>query len=243
MKRYFNVILFLIATIFITACNSESSSKIIKPSEIDSLDFRVIEKYENGQIQKDYFLKNEVMHGSFQSFYRNGQPECKGTMFHGVRLGTFTYYDSSTGTKAKEIEYVLVKRIDSSVVNCVVYYDDHGQIDTAAPNIYYQIAKLPDTITNGSPFEFGIRIIQPYFTESEIIICDFDSLYNVSDSLLCTTKEIKDGEIIIETTRYDIGKNLIRGLIRSKRPKANSRVSGNKSIYTYFEIPFFVNER
>lgn len=66
--------------------------------------------YPNGQLKELTTWEDGVMHGPFEGYFENGNPEYKGRMNRGKKQGTVKYYDSVSGKVAKWVNYVVFSR-------------------------------------------------------------------------------------------------------------------------------------
>lgn len=213
----------------------------IKKVKSDTVDAEVVYYRPDSTVQSRYYIKDSLYHGEFEVYFRNGLLDHKGRMYEGRKKGTVSFYDSATGKLRKYINYVLIGDGDSSLVNEVIYFDVNGNLDSNALNIYYQTAVPRDTISVNERFEFSLKVTQPYFTTSRMIICDFDEFYNVADGSSCGSKMMENGEITLGRSDNSIGLNVVRGVIISSEPNSKYKedMKGGR-ITTYFEVPYFV---
>lgn len=62
--------------------------------------FEVTTYYENGQVLQHGFLsKNNKLHASWESYYKDGSRKCVAIYDNGVKVGTWYYYNKGIKTK------------------------------------------------------------------------------------------------------------------------------------------------
>jgi len=95
MKKMFIIIsLFLFSATVLAQTNERK--KIEKVGDL----FEVTIYNKDGKIiQHGFFSKDEKLHGSWESFYEDGSRKCVATYNHGVKVGTWFYYDKGKKTK------------------------------------------------------------------------------------------------------------------------------------------------
>ena len=80
----------------------QSFSQEIKNQKIEPVGdlFEVTVYYEEGQIMQHGFLdKDNKLHASWESYYRNGNRKCIATYDHGMKVGTWFYWYADKKTK------------------------------------------------------------------------------------------------------------------------------------------------
>ena len=91
--------LIIIVCLFLVTVGSAQEIRNQKIEPVGDL-FEVTVYYEEGQIMQHGFLdKDNKLHASWESYYRNGNRKCIATYDHGLKVGTWYYWYEDKKTK------------------------------------------------------------------------------------------------------------------------------------------------
>lgn len=201
--------------------------------------------YPNGDIQEIYFTNSDnIRNGESKTYFLGKKIESVGLWENGYKKGEFKYFDSK-GFQFKSIFYTnkmgvshTNKMGDSlSFPNQIIHFNQTGDTVKGKPSLYYKLSK-PDTIIDGSEYEFEITLIGKRFSNMHIAFCKFDK---DDKDLNCRSFDLgDDSTITMIKTKYKQGINYINGVFVNYEIYENNGKESLKSIEVDFLDSFFV---
>lgn len=217
-------------------CSCDQGTTVQNKSEIKKT------YYPNGQLKELTAWEEGVMHGPFEGYFANGNLNYKGRMLRGKKKGTVKYYDSVSGKVTKWVNYVVLADTSASYPNETIYFQKNGKdVDTTAPNLYYKIGVISDTVRLHDSFFYSIKLHHPYFSRHKVYICDFDNGFHLFDIKYLGYGWMENKEFHFVDVPDKLGENYIRGYIDSDsatNPNESSYI--NKHTLTFFEKKYYV---
>ena len=104
--------IFLAFVIFFCSFNFYAQEGIIQKTKSTGDLTEVTIYYENGAVmQHGFYTAESKLHGSWESFYSNGQKKCLAFYNKGIKTGTWTYWNKN---KISKVTYQ-----DNKIINIV----------------------------------------------------------------------------------------------------------------------------
>lgn len=193
--------------------------------------------YPNGDIQEIYFTNSDnIRNGESKTYFFGKKIESVGLWENGYKKGEFKYFDSN-GSHIKSIFYKKKEDVSFSIPNQIIYFNQTGDTIKGKPSLYYKLSK-PDTIIDGSEYEFEITLFGKRLPNMHIAFCKFDK--NDKD-LNCGSFDLgDDSTITMIKTEYKQGVNYIYGLFINYEIYENNGKESSKSLEVVFLDSFFV---
>jgi len=218
-----------------------SDQNVIKTTlKNDTVDTKVEVYYPNSkQLKEVYYLKDGERYGEYICYFENGKIKSRGAEKHGLPLGKHTIYDSISGLKKMDTYYLILKDINKDSfyywTNQIINYDENEKI-IEEKSTYYVDLVTPDTIKNGETYVWGFKLNTPCCDSASILICDLDEYFILKPNEACEEGLIEDMQTAFSTKFYNLGENIIRGVIRSYDTKSDD--PGH--IIIYYQKEFYV---
>lgn len=194
------------------------------------------EYYDNNSLRATTTFNNKgEKNGEYIRYYDNENIKEKGWYKSNQKSGKWFYYTSDNNLR-EICEYVC----GSNNISYVMNFGKDLSIDTTKVNHYSTIEAIQDTIYDGEPYVFNVRLITPYFPIGMyVVLIDSEEEYcNLSENKGFKTRYNCEGfEQRIAINDYSIGNNTIRGMIM------NYGEDTTKLMRYYFHKDFYVKER
>ncbi len=238
MKNLSKIKYLLICSILIYSCKSDNrkypyteKNEIREITYLNDSTLVVKEYYNNNSIKSITTFNNKgEKHGEYIEYYENKNIKEKGWYKSNQENGKWFYYSSNnylTGTR----EYICGDNVIAYDIN----FNEDLSIDTTKVNHYSTIEAIQDTIYEGEPYVFNVRLITPYFPNGMyVVLIDSEKEYCDLDSRNYKAKfECEGFEKRIAIKDYKIGNNQIKGMILNydNTKKKNMRFYFSKNFY------------
>ena len=243
MKHISKIKYLVICLVFIYSCKSDNSkypysetNGLIIKTYLNDSTIVVKEYYNNNSLKSITTLNNKgEKHGEYIKYYENKNIKEKGWFKSNQENGKWFYY-SSDNNLTETHEYLCGDNRISHDIN----FNKDLSIDTTKVNHYSTIDAIQDTIYDGEPYVFNVRLITPYFSKGMYVVlidsedeyCNIEKNRGFKDRFHCEGFEQR-----IAINDYSIGKNTIRGII------LNYGEDTTKLMKYYFHKDYYVKER
>lgn len=242
MKHISKIKYLVICLVFIYSCKSDNSkypysetNGLITTTYLNDSTIVVKEYYNNKSLKSITTFNNKgEKNGEYIKYYDNKNIKEKGWYKSNQECGKWFYY-SSDNNLTEMLEYVCGENNISYIIN----FNADMSIDTTKVNHYSTIDAIQDTIYDGEPYIFNVRLITPYFSKGMYIVlidseeeyCNIDKNTGFKDRFNCRGFEQR-----IAINDYSIGKNTIKGIIM------NYGKDTTKLMRYYFHKEYYVKE-
>lgn len=243
MKHISKIKYLVICLVFMYSCKSDNSkypysetNGLITKTYLNDSTILVKEYYDNNSLKSITTFNNKgEKHGEYIKYYENKNIKEKGWFKSNQENGKWFYY-SSDNNLTETHEYVCGDNRISHDIN----FNKDLSIDTTKVNHYSTIDAIQDTIYDGEPYVFNVRLITPYFPKGMyVVLIDSEDEYcNIEKNRGFKYRFNCEGfEQRIAINDYSIGKNTIRGII------LNYGEDTTKLMKYYFHKDYYVKER
>jgi len=243
MKHISKIKYLVICLVFMYSCKSDNSkypysetNGLITKTYLNDSTILVKEYYDNNSLKSITTLNNKgEKHGEYIKYYENKNIKEKGWFKSNQESGKWFYY-SLDNNLTETCEYVCGNNRISHDIN----FNKDLSLDTTKVNHYSTIDAIQDTIYDGEPYVFNVRLITPYFSKGMYVVlidseeeyCNIEKNRGFKDRFHCEGFEQR-----ISINDYSIGKNTIRGII------LNYGEDTTKLMKYYFHKDYYVKER
>lgn len=243
MKHLSRIKYLVICLAFIYSCKSDNSkypytetNGLITKTYLNDSTIVVREYYNDNSIKSITTFNNKgEKHGEYIKYYENKNIKEKGWFKSNQENGKWFYY-SLDNNLTETCEYVCGNNRISHDIN----FNKDLSLDTTKVNHYSTIDAIQDTIYDGEPYVFNVRLITPYFSKGMYVVlidseeeyCNIEKNRGFKDRFHCEGFEQR-----ISINDYSIGKNTIRGII------LNYGEDTTKLMKYYFHKEYYVKER
>jgi len=243
MKNISKIKYLVICLVFMYSCKSDNSkypysetNGLITKTYLNDSTILVKEYYDNNSLKSITTLNNKgEKHGEYIKYYENKNIKEKGWFKSNQESGKWFYY-SLDNNLTETCEYVCGNNRISHDIN----FNKDLSLDTTKVNHYSTIDAIQDTIYDGEPYVFNVRLITPYFSKGMYVVlidseeeyCNIEKNRGFKDRFHCEGFEQR-----ISINDYSIGKNTIRGII------LNYGEDTTKLMKYYFHKEYYVKER
>lgn len=243
MKYISKIKYLVICLVFIYSCKSDNSkypysetNGLVTKTYLNDSTIVVKEYYNNNSLKSITTFNNKgEKHGEYIKYYENKNIKEKGWFKSNQESGKWFYY-SLDNNLTETCEYVCGNNRISHDIN----FNKDLSLDTTKVNHYSTIDAIQDTIYDGEPYVFNVRLITPYFSKGMYVVlidseeeyCNIEKNRGFKDRFHCEGFEQR-----ISINDYSIGKNTIRGII------LNYGEDTTKLMKYYFHKEYYVKER
>lgn len=243
MKHISKIKYLVICLVFMYSCKSDNSkypysetNGLVTKTYLNDSTFVVKEYYNNNSLKSITTFNNKgEKHGEYIKYYENKNIKEKGWFKSNQESGKWFYY-SLDNNLTETCEYVCGNNRISHDIN----FNKDLSLDTTKVNHYSTIDAIQDTIYDGEPYVFNVRLITPYFSKGMYVVlidseeeyCNIEKNRGFKDRFHCEGFEQR-----ISINDYSIGKNTIRGII------LNYGEDTTKLMKYYFHKEYYVKER
>lgn len=243
MKHISKIKYLVICLVFIYSCKSDNSkypysetNGLVTKTYLNDSTIVVKEYYNNNSLKSITTLNNKgEKHGEYIKYYENKNIKEKGWFKSNQESGKWFYY-SLDNNLTETCEYVCGNNRISHDIN----FNKDLSLDTTKVNHYSTIDAIQDTIYDGEPYVFNVRLITPYFSKGMyVVLIDSEEEYcNIEKNRVFKDRFHCEGfEQRIAINDYSFGKNTIRGII------LNYGEDTTKLMKYYFHKEYYVKER
>ena len=242
MKHISKIKYLVICLLFIYSCKSDNSkypytetNGLITKTYLNDSTIVVREYYNDNSIKSITTFNNKgEKHGEYIEYYESKNIKEKGWYKSNQESGKWFSY-SPNNNLIETFEYAC----ENNQISYDINFNEDLSIDTTKVNHYSTIEAIQDTIYEGEPYVFNVRLITPYFKNGMyIVLIDSEEEYcNIEKNQGFKARyECKGFEKRISIKDYSIGKNTISGVIM------NYGDDIKKVIGYYFHKDFYVKE-
>jgi hypothetical protein len=262
--KMFLLISIAACTILLTSCGgdikpNEQGEYIIKAGK-SGYEVRV-KLFGNGKIESVQQVKNDTANGFFANFYEDGTVKNTGTSKDGKKesAGIVFYPDGSVNTvgeykndkqngyfwmftRKKELlekrEYRIID--GKSRINQWVRMNPMMQVVPEESSFVF-LRSAKDTIRKGDTYELSISLdASAHKKYMAVIIGPFDEEFKLPPNSKCDTLVAKNFTATYTTSKYEVGENIIRGIVQDISVSADK--SGSSARNIYFSREFLVRK-
>lgn len=242
MKQISKIKYLIVCLLFIYACKGDNSkypysetNGLITTTYLNDTTFVVKEYYNRNSVKSIITFNNkEEKNGEYIEYYENKNLKEKGWYKSNQESGKWFVY-SQNNNLIEMCEYICG---DKAIAYSVSFNEDMS-IDTTKVNHYSTIESMQDTIYEGEPYVFNVRLVTPYFKNGMyIVLIDSEEEYcNIRENKGFKAKfECERFEKTISIKDYKRGDNQIRGVIM------NYGDNPKKVMTYYFSKNFYVKQ-
>jgi len=133
----------------------------------DTLNGKSESFYENGKLESEYYLSDNVYDGEYSIYYESGHLKENGKYENGNVVEKTQFYDAPLLLKRLIVRYYFYS--GENQVNEIIVLDRNQDTILERSN-FYEIIIPKDTINLGETFEAEINLVAPYFKKSKMLI-------------------------------------------------------------------------
>lgn len=242
MKRNLKYVILILCLFIQYACNKEKKYPyseiygLITITYLNDSTFTAKEHYKTNKIKSiTTFNEKGEKHGEYIEYYENSNIKKKGWYKLNQEIGKWFYY-SSENDLTRMSEYLC----DKHSISYDVSFNEDLSFNTKKINVYSTVEAIQDTIYNGEPYIFNVRLLTPYFSKGMFVVLldsvqEYCNLNNLSDKFE-NRFECNGLEGRIAINKYKIGNNTLKGVIM------NYGDDPKKLMTFYFSKNFYVKD-
>jgi len=194
--------------------------------------------YPNGNLQSHSILENNILNGESIYYYENGNIKLKGDYKNGLKIGKHYEFNENKDNLTEFIGDYLIVQGEEYLIS-KIFYDYLGNVNEKTS--LYQINVSQDTVDRGELIKIEIISNNRKFDKSRLLIGEYDENFYPSENILYDTIIGNNFKYSFSRKGEKLGNNFIRGIIENYQITFNPDSTRTELLVAdYFEIKFYV---